>query len=928
MGGSMPKHTFFAGNFERVEQARRTQGNYVNKQHKVFKKHLLAQKSSVSQPTSPLDAFFLHVYAPYLRAIQEVGEISTTTSHSISHSQHAVTLMILTLLLLPQLTVSLEQHPENQNLIPQNENGYASLRKAIATNDRDSIEGYLYQKIDIDNELSSLKDKNLNGPVWDPEPMVDYLNSYFLELATASREGDVAKVNKLLQPENSPPFTKEVYDMQLWTFHVAIETGKYPEVIKAFCKHNPDIKLAKGKGFDGKNAYELAKDKPSILVALDDLPASKNTSPVEWHSYIPMLYALPVVGVMQLGKFLTHYLKKKEERDSVENLVKELASVLPDTHFTRIGNGCEITFTANENTFRLTTLNAYLEEKSKAIITKKKLIELTGILERLKLQPQIEDNSIIIPTLDLGIYFDSETRDVEKIKFIGSIRGILEKAKKTKKVISPPQPLPSSSSNPDQIIDKRQQEMLAIEAMLEDAKKLVDDLKIEFKAAKSLTEQEQQKEAPSKFVREILRLEKTIEEYRKELSDLQQKRVNNDSLDNYKKELSAFNAVVRRTFETLQEKLEKLKTDIVKKGKRELNVAQAPPVQPAAVVEEPAPLLQAVVPVVVPPVVEVPSVPNPQKQQIEIVINNSEEAFNNSKKRKGKQPVQKKNSPSFFIKKEEGSSSKKASFPSQLSVEEVRDQALIYVNNVTNCLAQINRDFEDPIEQAIFRNALTYSMARLFVCLWEVSLKANVPFVTEEEQRKWRHFFAHLADKAEINALTDAAYVISSNLGENNNNITPEALLQLFQSCQLNNTALYLGFSQEWNEFRKNKNNNEKIVAFFSASECLDRMKTLAQQFVDISNSPMNEDREAAMKMLLAKIGENAALLKNDHPEVYEKLIFQFDVSYFIKFRNQVFHQIGKEEEADLTDAHMPDFILSLDTLHDEIIKNAVAQYC
>jgi hypothetical protein len=335
-----------------------------------------------------------------------------------------------------------------------------------------------------------------------------------------------------------------------------------------------------------------------------------------------------------------------------------------------------------------------------------------------------------------------------------------------------------------------------------------------------------------------------------------------------------------------------------------------------------------------------PRLPEQLENDLRKTLKGKSKVVNPSSLANSSRKISQQNRASFFGKSgassvENTSRQSKVSIPSPLDAVALRNKALIHAEVISDYPRfMLEYDFENSTEKAIFYNSLTYNIACLFVCLWEISLKTGVEPTAEEEQRKWRHFFAHLADKAEINLLTD--FTLKFEVGSLlYNNASPEVMLQHFQNRQLNKTELYRHLEREWfNNFKNNPNNNnhEEVVPFSDANEYLDRMQLLAQQFVAISvhkkSTSMADDCLDAMKMLLAKIGENAVLLRDRYPEAWNKLSSLQPSWNFIKFRNAVFHKI----EIDITYAElqhamssmpMPVVIKLLETVRNEIMPNA-----
>jgi ankyrin repeat protein len=461
-----------------------------------------------------------------------------------------------------------------------------------------------------------------------------------------------------------------------------------------------------------------------------------------------------------------------------------------------------------------------------------------------------------------------------------------------------------------------------------------------------------------KYQKEISSLQETHDDIAEQYRDLQPKiTVANqyiskvleflEQLKNHKIKLLEFKNELDNARKSLEEKNNKLKRAIE-------NDPAVPAVRiPAHVVAQPADL--PVVPIVAPrpsvaPVLdgqrrrdkrtERESVPLNvsniaeevlKKSQLEVIIYDPktqgriEDALKNNKgknkdtsnssgnsDKKGKKPQQ--NRASFFGKRGEGSvpstsRQSKVSILSPLDAAALRNRALVHAEVISDYPRfMLEYNFDDSTEKAIFYNSLTYNMTCLFVCLWEISLKTGAVSIAEEEQCKWRHFFALMADKAEIKLLTDFAIEFEVGSLVNNNNTSSEAMLQHFQNRQLNNTELYRHLEQEWfNNFKINPNNNnhEEVAPFSDVNECLDRMQILAQQFVAISNhkktTSLGDDCLDAMKMLLAKMGENADLLRVCHTEVWNKVASLQPSRNFLKFRNAVFYEV----KIDITDAEL-----------------------
>ncbi|MGB6976724.1 MAG: ankyrin repeat domain-containing protein [Gammaproteobacteria bacterium] len=477
----------------------------------------------------------------------------------------------------------------------------------------------------------------------------------------------------------------------------------------------------------------------------------------------------------------------------------------------------------------------------------------------------------------------------------------------------------------------------------------------------------------SEHQKEISRLQETHDNIAKQYQNFQQKiavsnldasklseffeQVNfiDEKLKNYKINLFDFRIGMSGTKNALEEKNNKLKHAIEKDVPifvAQLPVPIAAPQPPVAPVLDEQQhkeikdkrIIEGVAPKLAKekPLIEVINEPRSQAQ-IEkdsrgTLKGKSKEVNPSSSASSSKKPQQ--NRTSFFgnsgeISIPSTSRQPKVSVLSLLNAEALRNKALVHAEVISDFPRfMLEYNFEDSTEKAIFYNSLTYNMTCLFVCLWEITLKTGAAPIAEEEQRKWRHFFAHLADRAEINLLTGLAMEFEVGPLLNSNNNSPEVMLQHFQNRQLNNTEFYRHLEREWfNNFRKNPNNNnhEEVAPFFDANECLDRMQLLAKQFVAISNhkktTSMADDCLDAMKMLLAKIGENAVLLRDRHPEVWEKLkppLGLIKRSNFIKFRNAVFHEV----EIDITDAELWHVQRSMPVVIEllEVIRNDMAK--
>jgi hypothetical protein len=307
----------------------------------------------------------------------------------------------------------------------------------------------------------------------------------------------------------------------------------------------------------------------------------------------------------------------------------------------------------------------------------------------------------------------------------------------------------------------------------------------------------------------------------------------------------------------------------------------------------------------------------------------------------------------------------KTSVDSKLSAEELRDKAFLYANQITDYLKRINNfNLDNTIDQVIFRNMLSYAIARLFLCLWQISKKIQVPLFDVKDFAEWRHFFAHLADTAEINCLTDLAIKLNVDELINNNNNHPPVFLGHFQKCQLQKAALYKEFSKEWEIFsNRNNNNRQEAVRFFAVNTCITRIRETAQQVVAIRGKfPENQliikqffaaiksrssiikedallatkvnDCSIAIKMLLAKIGEDLVLLRKYYPEIWQRLSSFSDPSMdlsrichkLIQGRNNVFHDPVKDISNNFlisASLYMPNFIRCLETIQNEIAQSS-----
>jgi hypothetical protein len=212
--------------------------------------------------------------------------------------------------------------------------------------------------------------------------------------------------------------------------------------------------------------------------------------------------------------------------------------------------------------------------------------------------------------------------------------------------------------------------------------------------------------------------------------------------------------------------------------------------------------------------------------------------------------------------------------------------------------------------------------------------------------------------------LTDLAIKLNVDELINNNNNHPPVFLGHFQKCQLQKAALYKEFSKEWEIFsNRNNNNRQEAVRFFAVNTCITRIRETAQQVVAIRGKfPENQliikqffaaiksrssiikedallatkvnDCSIAIKMLLAKIGEDLVLLRKYYPEIWQRLSSFSDPSMdlsrichkLIQGRNNVFHDPVKDISNNFlisASLYMPNFIRCLETIQNEIAQSS-----